>query len=416
MTSRPASRLGFLCSYTDDRVMKERGLRPNAAGANRARRLGNALRVAGERPVLVSPALQARMRLLPLWQPARVRRAGRVPVIYGPKLGPPPLCHLASIGWTAGLFLRRLGIKRAGKMAIYNYLPTQLLTLGVLKLASRFSVLMDLEDLAFDRLADIPSATRGSLPRRLVDAACQAIGVRMIDAAVVPAAPMLTALPKHVASLVVHGCLDSFASEPTKLSRPRPTVFYAAPLEVEKGVRVLGELVSCLASDPSLADVASALEFNVCGAGSQEAWLRREVASAKEPRVTIHGFTTSARYRELLDASDICLSLQPVEGKEASLTMPSKVAEFMAAGKVVVASAVGDVEALPADCLRVYRHDDPGEVARQLADLVRNRSKGALTARRALDYAREHFSAERVGSSVLDLMSGSSATADEPRK
>ena len=86
-TERQRGRVLYLGSFLDEAIVAERGLRShNAAGSNRMARLARALRSAGFRPILLSPATIARARRKggALLHPARIRRSGGVVIIHAP--------------------------------------------------------------------------------------------------------------------------------------------------------------------------------------------------------------------------------------------------------------------------------------------------------------------------------------------
>tara|TARA_R110001606_G_scaffold399299_1_gene584080 strand:+ start:9789 stop:12608 length:2820 start_codon:yes stop_codon:yes gene_type:complete len=110
------------------------------------------------------------------------------------------------------------------------------------------------------------------------------------------------------------------------------------------GARLLASIVDNIAANP--AEYAVRIKFLFVGQGVEsdaiEDMLQEHIKSG---RVTMTGLVEHASVPNFLDISDVCLAptLQNADGSEF-FGSPTKLFEYMAAGKPVIASAVGQVK------------------------------------------------------------------------
>jgi glycosyltransferase involved in cell wall biosynthesis len=176
-------------------------------------------------------------------------------------------------------------------------------------------------------------------------------------------------------------------------------VFFSGKIETEHGVDTLMQAISMLESNPRPDGVV--VHFDICGGGSKLDWVKSMIADVRVNRVAIHGFVSDLKYAELLCGSDMCLVLQKANGRHSSFKTPSKGYEYMAYGKAVAVTDVGDFASLPVDTRVLLQRGSAAE----LAELIR--SIDSSTIRRlgdaALSYARSNWGLERNGRRILEL-------------
>lgn len=377
--------------FVDARVMRERGLpSPNWAGSNRMRRLAGALRTAGMRPVILSPGTALRMRRVErLWHEPTVRRAGRVPVLYARAMGFPFLGVLLEplflILAARALFLRGGGITGA---MVYNFSPGLVVVALFLAVFRGVPIHADLEDLSVPRASDWAPGSAARPFQQLVYWGCMKAILRVAESVVVPTRRFLEAVPPGKPALVVTGCLeDSELCTPGAERPPGPVrVLMAGELDRENGFDVFRETASRWRRD---AASSGAIEFFACGHGG--------VAPGAEGDVKVLGALEQDAFRRLLSSVDVCVALQRPDGRWNGLKTPSKVFEFLGAGKVVVTTDTGDFDEIAGPHLLVCESCDPGSLSARLREIVAD-TEGMMERRRsAAQCARERFSAQAVG-------------------
>ncbi len=344
------------------------------------------------------------MPLFPLFCSPKVERIGRVTVIYGPKIGPPPFCHLLQIPWFIAFAKSRLKLNQGSTGLIYNYGFTQISIIAGLKLIFGCSFIMDLEELTYSHTLDILRLDR-RFCRRVVHGLEQWIGLRLIKGAVVPASGIGQGVPANIPVLTCQGCIPVAPQVPPVLQDQQVTMLWAAPIVRERGIDIFAQVLKILDSADIYKEIATRLVFQVCGVGSESRWFQANTKTFKLIKCNYLGFVSESEYSKILSSVDVCLSLQPNLDKDASLTMPSKVPEFMAAGKVVIASSIGDINKLPSNVILRYEDDNPAKIARLCASVAMDTSKHRDLAKEAHKYAAEHFSALKVGLQLLRFFS-----------
>lgn len=403
-TAQQRGRVLYLGSFLDEAVVVERGLRShNAAGSNRIKRLAQALRSAGFRPILLSPAtsLRAVRKGGPLLHPARVRRRGGVAVVHAPALNVIGLNILTAPLFQLAVMRRILRRPLAGSL-VYNFSPGLVLLTAWLTAMSGARVVNNIEDVSIPRLSDWSRKTEARPLQQLVFWLCMHLVARMSDAYLVPTRRFLSYLPRKRAVEVVTGCIDT---PPLADDFPAPSplrVLYAGKVEREHGIVQFVQALETLDATPA----AARLRADISGVGPMSDWVAGRLGRLTRIAAHQHGFVTSARYAALLGQAHVCVVLQDPEGRYAEFKTPSKIYEFLGHGKAVIATRVGDIGELPADTLIVLDGLSAAEIADHLDRLAAAPGQVVDLQRNAAEHAAAAFSYETVGRRLGRLLKG----------
>jgi glycosyltransferase involved in cell wall biosynthesis len=155
------------------------------------------------------------------------------------------------------------------------------------------------------------------------------------------------------------------------------------------GVLTLAQAIAALPAD-------SKVRFLLVGAGKLHDEVQRLVGnSGKEQRVIFAGHVDHARVPPLLDACDILLSPHvPLEDGSEFFGSPTKLFEYMAMGKGIIASRLGQIGEVLAD-EETALLTEPGN-ARRLADAIMRLSASRELRERLGRAAREAAVAEHT--------------------
>jgi glycosyltransferase involved in cell wall biosynthesis len=178
---------------------------------------------------------------------------------------------------------------------------------------------------------------------------------------------------------------NGVADEPQRCRRvgASPCVVTLARLDPVKGLDVL---IDALQDLPGV-------EATVAGEGSERASLVRRAAERRVlDRVHLVGW--DSRARELLGGGDLFVLPSREEG------LPLSIAEAMLAARAVVASDVGSVREIVDDGVTgiLVPADDPGALARAIAELLADDARRTEMGRRGRERALACFTAPRMAS------------------
>lgn len=393
----------YLGSYLDEDIVRERGLpSQNAAGSNRMLRISRALSAAGCRPVILSAATSLRShgsrRLL---HPARVRRNGKVVVVFAPALNLWGLNILTTFFFQLGAMVSILARRRHLGVIVYNFNISLIALSAIIKAFYRIPVLQNVEDVSKSRLSDwLPGAEARPL-QQIVFAFCMKSIATMVDGYIVPTSRFLAYLPRKKRNLLVTGCIDVQTNFEPPVKGRQIQLLFAGKIEREHGALVLAEALSIL--DGVLEP--GRLTVNVTGAGSMSNIVREQIYGFINIAAEFHGFTTAAQYQKLLKAADICVALQDPEGRYADFKTPSKVYEFLGFGKAVISTRVGDISELPEGTVRLLPFLTADELSKTLQEMLSSEARIEYMKQSAHAFALANFSYASVGFKIRNEFS-----------
>ncbi len=299
----------------------------------------------------------------------------------------------------AGWMLAALFSERPIAVVAYNATIPHLLV-GLLAKITLVPFVYDIEDVP--TFASLRASKKHGLTRVIQEASwlfSSSIMKKLADAFIVPSVRFISELNltgrEKGKCLLVTGCVSVTPDQPTiasLLRDKRPLrVLFAGKLESEHGFDLLLDAIQRLDSDQA---VAGRITFDLCGA------LGKEFTTDDIPRrshVRYHGYVSDTEYATLLQTADVALALQKSSGLHAHSKTPSKAYEFLAAGKVLIGTSVGDLaELYPDNAIRL--HPETGQnLAAVLKAIVEHVDDFIPLASRAIEYAFSNYSFEAVG-------------------
>lgn len=379
-------RLIYLCNAIDERTCLERGISSDSpAATQKVLQVSLALRRSGVRAVVLSLG-RGRQQGSAKWYPAKIVRAGRVPVVYAPFLDFPVLTHFVSLFGLMPLVWRLRSGRGSAAILAYNRLPHYLMAMELARLMGlrRF---LDLED------GDVTE--QGSMLGRWFRRALTARFDRLCTAGGVLAASALGRQYKGERTICCYGVATPGGDNRDWSAKPL-VVLLGGTLQRTTGAQLFAEAITYLRMSGSreLGDV----EFVVTGKGSMAESLQALAAQEGLPRVQFLGSVSRAEYLRIVLGAHVGLALKLPSSDLADTTFPSKVIELASAGLLVLSTRVSDVPALFREDGAVYLEgESPRELAERLLWLVRNRGALAQRAERGRFYIAETCSSEKVG-------------------
>ena len=106
----------------------------------------------------------------------------------------------------------------------------------------------------------------------------------------------------------------------------------------------------------------------------------------------------------LYAAADV-VSIPQLDHEAARHQMPLKLADAMAMGRPIVASAVSDMPEVLDGCGRVVPAGDADALATAIEDLLRDEAQARSLGNRARTRCLERYSFERVGAQLAEIVS-----------
>ncbi|MGC9329866.1 MAG: glycosyltransferase family 4 protein [Candidatus Hinthialibacter sp.] len=176
-------------------------------------------------------------------------------------------------------------------------------------------------------------------------------------------------------------------------------VFYMGQLEGAASAHLL------IQAAPEILRVHPQTQFLIAGGGEQEDALRSEAENSPAcGAIYMTGYVDSLRIPHIVGAADVCVAcFEDNAGTRAK--SPLKIAEYLAAGKPIVASRVGEAPWMIDGCGVAVNPGSPGALAQGVllyaADDERRRVDGEKARQRAL----QHFTWEKGAEKLLEAYS-----------
>jgi len=137
-------------------------------------------------------------------------------------------------------------------------------------------------------------------------------------------------------------------------------IYFAGALSESAGVNLLLDAIPRV-QDPSL-------EFWFSGRGMLEERLKQQAAS--DPRIRFFGFVTEAEYSDMLQKAALLVNPRPSRLLENRYNFPSKLMEYMAAGRPILSTATSDVAEHYGSDVIVLTEETPEGLARCIESSV----------------------------------------------
>lgn len=384
----------IVCNALDDSTRLERGITTDSPAASRkVFLLAQALRLAGVRPYVLSLG-RGKVNGSFAFHRRSVRRVDGVAVVYA------PFSHIFLVSELLSLFalvgtVLRVARHRRKAVVFYNrmtaYVPT-LLTSA----AAGYRNVLDLEDGEIANAGD--AAIKDRLTRmmsRLFDRLCS--GGAMLAC---------SALANKTKVRPVHCYYGTAVGEATNMrwSNPRLSFLMAGSLMPETGADNLIQAIRLLRRDAP--GWSQQLCFEVTGKGPSLGDFKVLASEPGMPQIIVHGRTTDAEYRAILDHCAVGLALKPNGGPLADTTFPSKVIEFAGAGMLVLTTDISDVRQLLGAGAMYLTDNNPEELVDQMKRVADDRTAARACAEQGRSAVLERCSPQLAGRDVADFIFG----------
>ncbi|MFO0991222.1 MAG: glycosyltransferase [Hyphomicrobiales bacterium] len=294
-------------------------------------------------------------------------------------------------------------ILRRGDVAavmVYNFDPSLVVITLYLKFFFDGVLLQNVEDVSEPRFADWMPGSRARPLQQLLFWICMHVIARMVHGYVIPTRRFLAYLPSRKKQAVITGCID-IQAELSAADPPPLRVLYAGKIEPEHGSVAFLEALKLLDG----MDAPPQIEVDISGRSTNCVGLEAELSELRHIRARSHGFVSKQAYRDLLSQAHVCLALQDPKGRYADFKTPSKVYEFLAFGKAVVSTNVGDIAEIGEKVLVLLPELSGAALAAAIGRLAKDPATAVALREAALRYAEQHFSYAAVGEVLCALIS-----------
>jgi glycosyltransferase involved in cell wall biosynthesis len=394
----------YLGPFNPESVVRERMLPArNPAAFNRMFRLAKALSQVGRPLRIVSTGVSLRIGFCKkLWYGCQSEQRDGIPIVVLPAVGVPVLGFLAEPFILGFWLVSQIITNRPAALMVYNGTLASAFAV-VLAWLFRVRVIYEVEDVPQMAFVAASSREKPRLFQNLSWILASRIQAFFCYGVVVPSRRFLQALRLSDSKIaaVISGCMDVTTTRPSLEGFPdggRPLrVLFAGKLEAEHGYDLLLDAISILIQSSN----AASFEFHICGGAGRDS--KEFKLPPDHPAVIYHGFVSDEKYRELLSRVDIGLALQKSSGIFRNTRTPSKAYEFLASGKLVIATNVGDLPDLfphSAICLHPETAADLAACINSIAD---NPEHFAGIARHGLAEAGERYSFHAAGEALAKL-------------
>ncbi len=172
-----------------------------------------------------------------------------------------------------------------------------------------------------------------------------------------------------------------------------PTILFASTLDRQRGIEVVMEALKYTDAE---------FKLQITGRGDKEEFAK----DSSDKRVEFLGYLDYETYQQKLREADICVNAQLAHHEFGNFSFPSKIFEYLSAGKLVISSDVADAEEALGDALLIYHKDDPKELAKMIEKAIEIRQSDKqrkLYQMKIADVIREN-AIGRVAEKVNELL------------
>ena len=381
-------RLAYLCNAIGEPTCLERGITSDSpAATEKVLQVASALVNAGVRPIILSMG-RGRQHGSWRWHRAKVRRTGRLVVLYAPFMDAPILTHIVTILFLLPLVWRLKCKSPAGSVLLaYNWLPYYLPALELARQLG-YRLFLDLED---GHVTDMPG-----VKGRVARAASVRINELCKGGALLATSSLATQYPGSRA-MCCYGVAGF--TDPARPWSGKLRVLYGGTLQEDTGAGLFIDAVAQLRlrDDPSLED----LEIIVTGKGAMAQAIESIASISGWPKVKFKGRLSRIAYRDTLRGAHVGLCLKLGSSDLGHTTFPSKVIEMASSGMLLLTTKVSDIPNLFQDDEALYLPvDTPKALADALHWLLSNRGRAAEMASRGSARIQSECALEQVGQNL----------------
>jgi glycosyltransferase involved in cell wall biosynthesis len=231
------------------------------------------------------------------------------------------------------------------------------------------------------------------------------------SATIIPTQHFSKYLPNKKNVKVITGCLDvpnkplSFLEDVPHICKDEifVRILFSGKLEFEHGIDIFLDSIHEVQLKCGCTQISYVID--ICGQGPKSAWVNQYIFENGISKIIFHGFVSNSEYLDLLKQSDICVALQQPLGRYGFLKTPSKVYEYLAYGKAVISTDVGDLSELPQGVITLIdTQNQKFSLTQSLYSLLSDPDMISKQKQLAYNYARENFAYKQVAKSIESLM------------
>ncbi|UKJ08253.1 glycosyltransferase [Solitalea lacus] len=390
----------FIGNYLDESIQNERGLlAPNPAGSNRMWRMSKAVQSQGFLSYIISPACSARIKFnSKIVHPARIARKNGIIVIYAPALAIPYFSILFEFFSMAWIFLGLTFLRNIRVAMLYCYYPSTIIV-GLIAKIQRIKIIEDLEDIVTPKLSDWFSKPIMFSLQQAIGGFLMRISIWLSDLIIIPSSKFLFKTIENKNYLVIDGCIDVSGDTKLNFEDEKITVLLAGMLDEEQGIDLYLQTLDIVKNNEKF---AKRFKFNICGLSLNEESLKASLARFVNLDLTYYGFVSSSEFNAILKKTHVCLVLQNPTGRNAQQKTPSKGYEYMASGKAVIVTPIGDYINLPNNTCFVLSEYSPQNIISILSKI--NHESIIEIGGNAKQFANENWGFENIGKKIINRL------------
>lgn len=390
--------LVFVGNYLDEAILRERVLpAPNPAGSNRMLRLSKAMNANGFTSYIVSQASSARIKFNPkIFHPVKITKRDDVVILYASALAIPYLSILYELVSVTFLYLRLTMLRKVKITFLYCYYPSTVLV-GLMAKIRGGKIVEDLEDIVTPRWNDWLKTSFLLAIQQSLGLFLMKIVLHLSDLIVIPTSRFISKELQERKVVVIDGCVGVESGSLNVVENTKIVVLLAGMLDEEQGIHVFIDML-ILMQENSIS--LSKFRFEVCGIAPKDIDLELILSKFKLLDIDYYGFVSTARFKDILFKSNICLALQNPNGRNANQKTPSKGYEYMAAGKAIIVTPIGDYGTIPPGNLFILDEYTGQGLYRLLISL--NPEVIKQTGTSAMAYAAKNWDFKKVGNRILN--------------
>lgn len=385
-------------NYTNSKVIEQRKLpAPNPAASSRMLRIAKSLESNDVKTAIVSSASAASIGFnKKIIDKTFFIEEDGIEIFFSSALTIPFLSFFWELISLPFLFLKMTRSNSVKAVVLYCYYPSALIV-GFIAKYKKIKILEDLQDIVTDQNISISDMSILDYLRQKFGKILMKSMLKISDVVIVPTIRFIKFIPKDKKVITISGCFDiNDFSTPKELIKGKINILFSGLLNEEQGINLLFSTLSKLNYIPNAFEK---YKFTLCGYGFDEIYIKDEIKKLNKLDVEFLGYIDYGEYEKILLRSHICLALQNPEGIFGLLKTPSKAFEYMANGKMVIVSKVGDFSGLPLNTVVLLENYNSEELFLIMNSL--NFEKVKMYGDNAFKFAMKNWSFAVVGNKIM---------------
>ncbi|AUS05834.1 glycosyltransferase [Pseudotamlana carrageenivorans] len=357
----------YLGNFLNEKIVGERKLPTNnPAGSNRMNRIAQAL-TKHYTPIIVSPGVSFRIKFnkkKTIYNKILTHNKGVI-IFFAKALAIPYWGLIHSYFSYFNLVIRLTYRTKLKYIIIYNFDPQLAFIVFVLRLIKpKLKIINNIEDISMPNFNDFKKTSEDRPLQQIIFYLCMKFIAKLSSCYIIPTKRFKKFLPKNKSTLVVTGCIKVNKNISNQTSN-KLIVLFSGKIAIEHGIDIFIKALDLLVFQNKYKDKFT---FLITGGGHKATWLKEQVNNLKPHLdITYFGFVSNQEYVDLLNKTQVCVALQKETGRHSNFKTPSKVYEYLGNSKLVIATNVGDLAALPQGLMTIC---DPLTAENLIQDLI----------------------------------------------